>query len=653
MNIEISLIKGRITSTSIQTANFILQFLKKLSNIESIDLYLLYSEITKHPEYRLQAANVMSFIEHFTFKRLMKLSESDRYSREVQIFMIEVKYDYVKLCDAVNVYCSEKDITDETEKQRILNEFSTHEHDRLKALNRSIAGNIRTASDRLKDLKILLENHYLNIFLLKEKVISNKEFLEKLRLKKKRELKILNNMKALITVSPKKSEINFLEKEIERLENILSKQSSDNFTSANLLSSMVAKELRDKILEYQSRLTMQLETISAQDLQELREFEQNILIQENIVSDLESKYKEHSHVNSKMSLENSSFSGSKNEINQLMKLISMYSSAFFKNPHLEKMKIVDVIRELKGKSNPHVAPEPTVCTHSCSVEDLTEAIMWLSSGLGGMFKNLDPSLFIFLLTSTFVSHKCGLFDVSNRLFNEVIKSKVLKSKRVGLQDDCEAQVCHDRTGCLSCLGAKTIISFMKYGPNCITGRDNPASFFNKTGLHCLVNDGAIKSLLVSMSTLDSYSLFCFILYLCQQMDYFYSNIARDRKVQIDDKKIADVKFLIALLIEHHLPTNPCLSVLVERYKIPTIVENPIPLAEIASFLSARLGTTIEDASERIMAINREYFSSEKVAIRLKSTEGRLTSWCHADSRHASRHGHGLQEPCPPGCWCCG
>jgi hypothetical protein len=137
------------------------------------------------------------------------------------------------------------------------------------------------------------------------------------------------------------------------------------------------------------------------------------------------------------------------------------------------------------------------------------------------------------------------------------------------------------------------------------------------------------------------------------MDYFYSNIARDRKVQIDHKKIADVKFLIALLVQHHLPTNPCLSVLVERYKIPTIVSNPIPLTEIALAFSARSGITIECASERILAINREYFSPENVADRLKSTKDRLSRWCDADAKFMSWHGHGLQEPCPPGCWCCG
>jgi hypothetical protein len=83
------------------------------------------------------------------------------------------------------------------------------------------------------------------------------------------------------------------------------------------------------------------------------------------------------------------------------------------------------------------------------------------------------------------------------------------------------------------------------------------------------------------------------------------------------------------------------------------VSNPIPLTEIALAFSARSGITIEGASERILVINREYFSPENVADRLKSTKDRLSRWCDADAKFMSWHGHGLQEPCPPGCWCCG
>ena len=115
------------------------------------------------------------------------------------------------------------------------------------------------------------------------------------------------------------------------------------------------------------------------------------------------------------------------------------------------------------------------------------------------------------------------------------------------------------------------------------------------------------------------------------MDYFDSNIARDRKVQIDHEKIYNVNYLISLLVQHHLPTNPCLSVLVERYKIPTIVENPIPLTEIALAFSARSGITIEGASERILATKQEYFSDEEVSRRFKSTENRFTRWCKANA----------------------
>ncbi len=708
--------------------------LKELKHRKPFNLVLLCFQLEKHPDYLLPTGPVMSFIEHFTIERLMKLAQCEFESHEVISFILEVKYDYVQLLDVVNAYCSEERITDEKEKERIYSEFYMKEIERLDAEISSQLGNSGNVLDRLKLLKISLEKHYLNKNHLKQKFISNKMFLKDLSKKMNKALKELDDLKTLITSSPEKSEIVFLEKEIKRLEKILSEQSSANFTSIifekqtvlylnhqNLLKRLLDEmkivscangisfrqfsiifrlvkihgfkksfvftviemfgwdeferlsksppeiidnfltlawhnfSLTAKLHESQSRLNELLETISAHDFQELRELERMILEQETVFSEFQTEYYTYTWKFSTINKEKTLFSHSNSEINQLLHLIPMYTLAFLKNPDLENMKMGDVIKYLRNpKKFPlPVAPEPTVCNHSCSVEQLTDAIMWLSSGIDGMFKKLDPSLFIFLLTSTFDSHKCSIrYDVAQRLFNEVIKSKVLKGGIVGPQADCEAHVCHDGNGCLPCLCAKTIMTFLKYGPNCITGRD-PASSFRKTGLHCSVNDGAIKSLFVSMSTLDSYGLFCFILYLCQQMDYFYSNIARDRKVQIDHKKIADVKYLISLLIQHHLPTNPCFSVLVERYKIPTIISNPILLTEIALAFSARSGITIEGASERILAINREYFSPENVADRLKSTKDRLSRWCDADAKFMSWHGHGLQEPCPPGCWCCG
>lgn len=738
-------IQKHLRVSAMRMAKFILNALKT-HDIFNFDLFC--SQLEQNSDDQIPIGDVMRFIEHFTIERLMKLAQCVFQSQEVISFMLKVKYDYVKLLDVVNAHCSEECIMDENEKKRIHSEFYTEEIESLDSEIRSQLGNSGNASDRLKLLKFSLEKHYLNKNFLKQKVISNKIFVKDLGEKMNEALKKLNDLKTLITSSPEKSEIVFLEKEIKRLEKILSEQSSHNFTSIvyekkhvlalnlqNLLKrlldemkivscangisfrqfsiifrlvkihsfkesfvltaiemfgwdkferlsksppeiidnfltlaghnfsfenydwlvSVVVEELRAKISESQSRLNELLRTISAHGLQELRELERMIPEQETVFSQFQTEYYTYTWVSSKINQENTLFSHSISEINQLLHLVPMYTLAFLKNPDLENMKMGDVIKYLRNPKefSLPVAPEPTVCNHSCSVEDLISAIVWLSSGLDGMFKKLDPSLFIFLLTSIFDSHKCSIrYDVAQRLFNEVIKSKVLKGGIVGPQADCEAHVCHDRNGCLPCLCAKTIMTFLKYGPNCITGRD-PASSFRKTGLHCSVNDGAIKSLFVSMSTLDSYGLFCFILYLCQQMDYFYSNIARDRKVQIDHKKIADVKYLISLLIQHHLPTNPCLSVLVERYKIPTIMSNPIPLTEIALAFSARSGITIEGASERILAINREYFSPENVADRLKSTQERLRSWCRSDSLHWNFYGHGLQEPCPPGCWCCG
>lgn len=727
-----------------------ISILKELKKKKKINLDLLCFRLEKHQDYRsltgpvMTTGPVMSFIKHFTIERLINLAQCEFKSHEVILFMNEVRYDYVKPHDVVNAYCSKERITDENEKKRIHSEFYLKEIKRLDAEIHSQLGNSGKASYRLKLLETSFEKHCLNKNFLQQKVNSNKMFLKKIREKMNGASKKLDYLKTLIASSPKKSEIVFFEKEIKRLEKILSEQRSDNFRSIvyekkkvlslihqNLLKrlldemnivscangisfrqfsiifrlvkihgfkksfvltaiemfgwdkfeslskscsekvndfltnvangflynnndwivSVVVEEMRAKISESQSRLNELLETISAHDLQELRELERMISEQETVFSQFQTEYNTH---NATYSEENSLYSGSIAELNQLRWLIPRYTFAFSTNPDLKHMNTGDVIKYLRNpKKFPlPVAPEPTVCKDSCSVEQLIDAIMWLSSGLDGMFKKLDPSLFIFLLTSTFDSHKCGYFNVSKRLFKEVITSKVLNGKKVGPQDDCEAHVCHDRNGCLPCLCAKTIMTFLKYGPNCVTGRD-PASSLKTTKLHCSVNDGAIKSLFVSMSTLDSYGLFCFILYLCQQMDYFNSNIARDRKVQIDPKKIADVKYLISLLIEHHLPTNPCLSVLVERYKIPTIMSNPIPLAEIALAFSARSDITIEGASERILAINREYFSPENVADRLKSTKERLTSWCKSDARCMSWNGHGLQDPCPPGCGCSG
>jgi hypothetical protein len=82
----------------------------------------------------------MSFIEHFTIERLMKLAQCEFESREVISFILEVKYNYVQLLDVVNAYCSEKLITDENEKERIHSEFYTEEIESLDSEIRSQLG---------------------------------------------------------------------------------------------------------------------------------------------------------------------------------------------------------------------------------------------------------------------------------------------------------------------------------------------------------------------------------------------------------------------------------------------------------------------------------------------------------------------------------
>jgi uncharacterized surface protein with fasciclin (FAS1) repeats len=357
------------TSFRVFAMNMAKLILNALKHRKENNFVLWCFQLEKHPDYRLPTGPVMSFIEHFTIERLMKLAQCEFQSQEVISFMLEVRYDYVKLLDVVNAYCSEECITDENEKERIYSEFYAKEIERLDAEIRSQLGNSGTASARLKLLKLSYERHSLNKNFVQEKVSSNKTFLKGLTKRMNQASKEVKRLKTLMTSSPEKSEIVSLEKEIGRLEKILSEQSSANFTSIvlekkhvlslnhqNLLKrildemkiepcddasvisrlvethgfeksfvlraiemvgwdefenlskscsekvnefltfvdnsflsknydwivSVVVEELRAKIHESQSRLNELLETISAQDLQELRELERIIPEQENI-----------------------------------------------------------------------------------------------------------------------------------------------------------------------------------------------------------------------------------------------------------------------------------------------------------------------------------------------------------------------------------
>lgn len=101
-----------------------------------------------------------------------------------------------------------------------------------------------------------------------------------------------------------------------------------SFENYDWLVSVVVEELRAKISESQSRLNELLRTISAHGLQELRELERMIPEQETVFSQFQTEYYTYTWVSSKINQENTLFSHSISEINQLLHLVPMYTLAF-------------------------------------------------------------------------------------------------------------------------------------------------------------------------------------------------------------------------------------------------------------------------------------------------------------------------------------
>lgn len=331
-------------------------------------------------------------------------------------------------------------------------------------------------------------------------------------------------------------------------------------------------------------------------------------------------------------------------------MIAKYEKAFLENPAFLEMPIKDVIEKLKNPNEPEVQKIP-LCTYSCPVEDLLSAMKWLSTGLGGMFKGFNPIGLVALLTSTFTSSICNT-GASMRLF-ELIKNKVLNGGKIGPDADSEARVHHARDKekcCPSCYGCTNCCTVLKYGPNGSSKRHHESTDFSKTGLHCQLTDGAMQSMVIGLASLNEYSLFTVLLYICQLMDYLYSpHNVKMFGVKIDDKKVRDVKYLLSILFRKHLPTHPILRLLVNKYKIPVDVSNPIDPAVIADALRNCLNImTEEEGHSRLSEIWTVYKS--KADERLQETKERLKRSCESDAYLTNLY-HDPKKPCPPGCWC--
>ena len=337
------------------------------------------------------------------------------------------------------------------------------------------------------------------------------------------------------------------------------------------------------------------------------------------------------------------------EIKRYFVMIAKYEKAFLENSEFLEMPIKNVIKRLKNPTETEVQKNP-LCTYSCSVEDLLSAMKWLSTGLGGMVKGINPIGLFAILSSTFTSSICNT-GASMRLF-ELIKSKVLNGGKIGPDADSEARVHHARNKeCLSCYCCTNCCTVLKYGPTGSSKRYHESTDFSKTGLHCRLTDGAMQSMIIGLASLNEYSLFTVLLYICQLMDYLYSpHNVKMFGVKIDDKKVRDVKYLLSILFRKHLPTHPILSLLVNKYEIPVNVSNPIDPTVIADALHTCLSITEEEGHARLSEIWTAYQS--KADERLKETKERLTRSCESDASFMNWY-HDPRKPCPPGCWCSG
>jgi len=330
-------------------------------------------------------------------------------------------------------------------------------------------------------------------------------------------------------------------------------------------------------------------------------------------------------------------------------MIAKYEKAFLENPEFLEMPIKDVIEKLKNPNEPEVQKN-LLCTYSCSVEDLLSVMKWLSTGLDGMFKGFNPIGLFAILSSTFTSSICNT-GASMKLF-QLIENKVLNGGKIAPDADSAARVHHARDkDCLSCYCCSNCCTVLKYGPNGSSKRHHESTDFSKTGLHCRLTDGAMQSMIIGLASLNEYSLFTVLLYICQLMDYLYSpHNVKIFGVKIDHKKVRDVKYLLSILFRKHLPTHPILSLLVNKYKIPVDVSNPIDPAVIADALRNCLSITEEEGHARLSEIWTAYQS--KADERLKETKERLTRSCESDASFMNWY-HDPRAPCPPGCWCRG
>lgn len=338
------------------------------------------------------------------------------------------------------------------------------------------------------------------------------------------------------------------------------------------------------------------------------------------------------------------------KVNRDSIIIALYDREFSKNPELLKKPMTEVAKIWKKPTKMVVEQKP-VCTHLCSVEGLVSAMIWLSTGLGGMFREIDPIVFLALLTSTFTSSVCET-GASTKLF-EFIVSKLKTGGITGRNADSKARVHHDNTGCLGCMNCANTCTLLKFGPNgknSIMYHDESTTALSDAHLHCKLSDRAMKSITVGVASLNEYGLFSILLYICQLIKYLYPGNTKMIGVAIDDNKVHDVKYLQSTLFQKYLPTHPILAVLVKKYQIPVDISNPIDPTDIANALRAFLNITEEEGHDRLSQIYREYES--KAEERLQRTNRRFTQSCDWENSFCRNYGHDSKAPCPyPDCSC--
>ena len=311
------------------------------------------------------------------------------------------------------------------------------------------------------------------------------------------------------------------------------------------------------------------------------------------------------------------------KINRSLIVIALYDREFEKRPELLDKPMTEVAKIWKKPTKMVVEQKP-VFTNLCSVNDLLSAMRWLSTGLDGMFREINPIVFVALLTSTFTSSVCKT-GASTKLFEFI--GRKLKTGGITRPDaDSKARICRDSNECIACMNCANSCTLLKFGPNGMSSiMYHDSTDRSDSHLHCKLNDGAMNSITVGVASLNEYGLFSMLLYICQLMEYLYSGNTKMIGVKIDHNKVRDVTYLLSTLFQKYLPTHPILAILVKKYQIPVDILNPIDPTDIATALREFLNITEEEGHDQLSQIYTEYKC--KAEKRLKATNRRFTQSC--------------------------